>query len=268
MKPVYRLVFLLSGAFALGIIAGHGVSLKDSAAQGYDGLIAEQPSATKHRPGDLPGYKGLIPGYVPDDAPSEAQNKPPGMDDDEAPREARKAPDSSLLAPEGAGPRRTAGMTPAPGYRSSTAGGVESIKMAALQKPLHLDWANGQLPPDIKETLEKLITPEQKELLGKTALFRIQGMLPDEYTTKMKIDAMLNYVNNPRLSMQERKANARKASEKLSEYANYLQTRAAMPSAIFEKMGIPKNYMDAQHEGMEKSLGRVDAALKTLKKYE
>ena len=261
VKPVYRLAFLLSGAFALGIIAGNGVNLRDSRAYSF---ITEDKSPGGNK--NLPGYKGLIPGYIPGEPP--ANGAPPQSAGAQSPVLTPTNP--AFVIPSGPqpAPRETAAMSVDPKYapprKIST---IEDMNIVGLTKPLRIDWKTANIPPEVASTLSGMLTPRDIDTLGKPR-FRIEGMLPEEYTTKSTIDNVMKIVDDPSVAIDVRKANARKATEKLREYANSLQTRENLPDAVFQQMGVPDSYLQSEHENLRNSLNRVDAALRTLKKYE
>jgi hypothetical protein len=260
VKSSYRLIFLLAGAFVLGVAAGNGVSLRDSIAQGYDGLITApegKASATQ-----APGYKGLIPGYVPED------EKTPAQEAQQKSRIELPKPTVRLYTPPDRAQRETVRMTNAPGYTPpSRPRTIDDIRIAALAAPRNLKWEEGQIPPQIDKTITGLLSPRDKDILSVPKM-RVGGMLPKEYLAKQNIDRLMSFVTDPKLSDDERKANAKKARDKLVSYANYLNDQAQIPSTIYQKMGLPAVYMKESKEASDKSLARVEAALKELKKYQ
>lgn len=260
------LLLLLSGAFLLGVGAGNSVTLQESLAQGYTGLIAGGGNDKKTNDQPL-GYKGLIPGYVPPaqqqqapaTAPQQQQSRKPG---------AVTAPPAQAAAPRVPSSRQhRENISYQPGYSPSTIRTIDDIKFRAGRKAqADINWEEGQIPPQIEKTLFRALSPREKDILSAPAM-RVKGMMPREYTTKKKIDSLMSFVANPSLPPEERRINAEKARQKLVQHAQYLEIKARVPDAIYEKMGLPGSYVRETREDVRKSLALVEAALNNLKKY-
>jgi hypothetical protein len=263
VKPAYRLGLLMVSAFGLGLLAGNGVNLRSSVAQSF--LAPEPGKSADQKPR---GYKGVIPGYLPPEAQDQAQapNKAP---DDTTSRTASAPPtENSVIAPGATPATQTAEMSVDPGYlppRQITS--VDDIRMAALEKPLHIDWEHIQMPPQVLQSIKQMLTQDSQFTLS-TPLFRIEGMLPEEFSTKRQIDSIMAAINNPNLPSQDRKASARKAADNLRGYANTLQVRKEIPDTMFRQMGVPEIYLKEEQETVNNSLTRVEDAIKELRKYE
>lgn len=265
VKTHYRLILLLSGAFLMGVAAGNSVTLQESLAQGYTGLIAggSKEKGKKEQP---LGYKGLIPGYVAPqkDAPAGQQQRQ-GTNKGKTPATAA----GQAATPPTASWRQNQGnMTAVPGRTSPrTIRTIDDIKTRSAAAAKDVRWDEAKLPPQIDAMLNKSLTPQDKAILS-TPRYRLKGMLPREYAAQTKIDSIMSFVNDPALSDKERQINARKAREKLVQYAQYLDIKSQVPDSLYQKMGLPDVYVQETREGVQKSLARVENALKELRKYQ
>lgn len=279
MRSSYRLMLFLGGAFVMGVVAGNNFSLQDSFAQGYEGLIA--PEATGADKQEPPGYRGLIPGQV----PAEAQQGDIVLDDGgkDVPRHERFSTAPPIVSAEDRKndndksrsrfmpPRerpRTAGMSTKKDYTPPRqARTIDDIQVAGSYAPKErVRWDEG-VPPQLKDTLGKLLTPRMTDAL-RVPQMRMDGMLPEEYMAKQQVDQIMRFVHAPNQTDEQRAATAKKAADKLRAMAYSYEIKRDMPDEIFETMGLPENYRKEKKEAARNSLARVEAALTELRKYQ
>jgi hypothetical protein len=247
-------MLFLSGAFLLGVLSGNSLTLQDSLAQGYEGLIAGPVTGKDGKDQPL-GYKGLIPGYVPGQ-----ENNPPSAQtrNENSPASVYPAPENRTPAPMSV----AKGYVPPPKART-----MADIKLLSMTAPDMIDWKTAQVPKEIEKTLASMLTPQDKKNLT-APRYRIAGMLPREYSAKMKVDTVMAFVNNPKISDRARRESAAQAREKLVGYANFLENQSHIPDTIYQKMGVPDVYLQETREGEQKAIDRVESALKELRKYQ
>jgi hypothetical protein len=261
MKPVYRVASLVAVAFAVGLAAGHGLGLRGSSAYNYTDSITNPAPATT----EAPGYKNLIPGYIPPEPEPQMAQEP------------QAAPETPPVAtaPQTAPTERprTFSAAPTPPVSGDPAylpprpiRNANDVRVVGLERKLKLDFQNANMPPELEKTFHDLLHPEGRTLLAQPGR-RIQGMLPEEFSNKMRIDELMEIVRHPAQTDLQKKANARAATEKLQQFANALNARQGLPDVFFEKAGVPEIYLKEQHEMIDNSLRRVEEAVRELERY-
>jgi hypothetical protein len=264
VKTRTRLLFLLSGAFLLGALAGNGLPGRASFAQGYEGLIAPDKNADDHKT-HQPGYKGVIPGDVPEDiqAPAPPRRQTQTVKPPTAAPVAPLRQQTAVAPPVKTQPQ----VTYAPGYVPAQIETVNDLKMAAgvvvPKSSLRMD----QLPPGLVDKVGAVMTPEIKSRLAFPRL-RIAGMLPKEYVLQEEISHLMVSIRDPALSEDQRRANARDAANALLGRAQAIQAQQNIAAYVYDKFSIPQTYVKEENETAEHSVARLKAAAANLKRYQ
>jgi hypothetical protein len=203
---------------------------------GYEGLLAPAPApasrggAARQDKDEPPGYSGLIPGRVEDNA--------------------------------GGGP--PAQMTSVPGTAQPIA--PKSAEDIGVLSTLHGIDRNGDgIPDDLMKPGQ--ISRKTASALGKPHK-RIDNMLPAEYAARKNIDQLMPGVRDKKISAAVRAERVRNTQERLATLANGLRQKKAVPDRIYKAMGVPDIFVQEEKEGADQALLRLDKALKELKEYE
>lgn len=263
MKARWRIAFLLSAAFSLGIAAG-GIFPQKSFAQskGYEGLIAPDNPVVEKK-SEPPGYSGLIAGPVPEAKKAEApsENNPEN-------NQAQTVPQKDVVQNQ-ASPQPQ--ITYAPGYTPPKVRTVEDIKAVAEGKgPLALSNAAfkpEQLPEGFMEKISGAITPEIRKGLMVPRMRFDDGMLPREYTTKKSIDSLISSVTDETLSDSARTINKARAKDQLARMLKAMQAQKDVSGWVFEKLDFPAAYAKDEVQSVDQSLARIKLAIEQMEQY-
>ena len=254
--------------FLPAVLATVLLSASVAVAQGYDGLFADEPAtpAARSRTHEQPqGYQGLIPGAVPQQAPSatapvagEAAGQQQAAPSATRARPVRVAPGagettagSSVLAPASQAPLGALGMTP---IRNS-----DDLRRLALVYGVD---KNFDKIPDSMAAQFRL--PETSIAFLQQPRMRINGMLPMERNVTRSIETAMAPLRSTTMSDAERQARIKNAIDSLQTIKRGLQVKSTTPASTYQVMGIPEIYVKEEREGIAKSLSHIDAALKKL----
>lgn len=263
MSHSLRSFALLTGAFVFFSLVGYGAAFgydgvlapsqsagsSDDVADGYSGAIA--PSArpagkagknTKKNAEPL-GYRGLVPGYVPEEqAPQAAAKKPVAAGKTVAEQKAQFTP---VERP----PRETQiyGTNPLKKVRSA-----EDLKTLAM---IHSFDRNGDGIPD--STAKQFKLPPETVAFLEQPRTRVEGMLPMDMMIKRSIDAAMTDVQNKKQSPQQ-------VAENLKTMREGLRAKRSVPDSVYRIMGMPDTYVREEREGLDNALSRISTALKQL----
>lgn len=230
---------------------------------GYDGLIAPtQPATRGNSRGaqEPPGYEGLIRGAVPQRpvAPPEKDNPvSPSRPTNNAATPASGSP--AVRAPR---PVQTARpelpMTPRPGrVRVGPISSADHLMLLARLNGIKIDMAQAR-DAKFQPTPAMMGLPDPKQP-------RINGMLPMELLAKTQIDKVMNSIQHPSLTPDQRTNNARNGYNLLLGYVDGIMSRKIVPDELYIKAGMSKAFLDEEKEGNERALVRFQEAFKVLR---
>lgn len=254
--------------FAITVFAGLALC-GPALAQGYklaepqnDGYGTVMPPSKKTPRADEPqGYRGVIPGKVGDQTPASDP-----VEDEEVQDTVKKPvaaqpvqklqSERSRVSP----PRQRERMTYQPGKGPRTPM-LSADQMALIAKLSGMKFDLKQLPENMRESIK--INPKVYSLVSSPAT-RIDGMLPTEYGAKRMIDANLHLIEQSNFAPEQRKEALIDLMIRLRQQADALRMRQNVPLELYAQMGVPAIYVQEEKEGVNKSIVRLDQAIRMI----
>ena len=231
----------------------------------YPGVVLPQQkdSARKKAEDERPGYRGLIPGWLPG---RRSQQEPAVLPDKEA-RKPDTQPDVPQDRTAGFGPRQTPmpnkaakPIIPAtPEMKAArnpyTAENLKLMSMVRNEGPFTIEDSmleHVSLPPFVIDALSKPPRP------------RKDGMTMAEHMTRMEI-AKAMYVLKDARNAKERREAAALIDDFFQTLIGRYESERDIPQRVKEKVGMPKSYIERRNKELEDAIKLVEAARKDLR---
>ncbi len=228
------------------------VFVNSNNAVGYSGLTAPSNKSSGSSKNQPPGYKGLIPGYVPEykreiaprqEEVEEIEDKKPKYGDSRV-RNYNRNNDYKK------GSRSRDRMSNVPKF--------PVIKTLQGKDPTREDYEG------VRYFAEKMrFSPRNAELFKNQR--RIDGLWPAEHRVKETINRMIKILNES--TGAEKKKNARMMMERLEGLRSINRTTSIIPMDIKVKMGYPSEYLKQEQEATRGALRRISSAAQQVQKF-
>lgn len=228
----------------------------------YPGVVLPQQKdpVRKKAEEERPGYRGLIPGWLPG---RRAQQEEPDVVDKEPQLPADRAE------------RRTANTTP-----------LQTIapqKLKSSIKPADIETKARRAPYSVNDlkimamvrnegsfTIEDSILenvslpPFVVDALSKEPTLRKDGLSSAEYIAKLEITKAMNVLKTTKTA-KERKDTAAVVDEFFESLIGRYQSERDIPQRIKEKVGLPKTYIERRNKELTSAIKMVEDARKVLR---
>lgn len=232
----------------------------------YPGVVLPQQKdpVRKKAEEERPGYRGLIPGWLPG---RRSQQEPEALPDKTVNHQ-EIAPDAQQDRTAGHfGPRRT----PLPGQ------GAKAVKpatpeMKAARNPYTIEqlkllsMARNEGAFTIEDSVLDQISlpPFVIEALSKPSPPRKDGMTAAEHLTRMEIAKAMHVLKEAR-NAKERREKAAIVDDFFESLIGRYQAERDIPQRVKEKVGMPKTYIERRNKELEGAIKLVEAARKDLR---
>jgi len=239
------------------------VFAQDSAYPGFV-LPQDQNAANKKATEERPGYRGLIPGWLP--------GRRTGQEPEALPDKTTRHQDTKPDTPQDRtasrfGPRQT----PVPG-----AGAKPVIpatpEMKAARNPytierlklLSMTRNEGAFTIEDSVLDQVSLPPFVVEALSKPSPPRKDGMTAAEHLTRIEIAKAMNVLKEAR-SAKERRETAAIVDDFFESLIGRYQSERDIPQRVKEKVGMPRSYIERRNKELEGAIKLVEAARKDLR---
>lgn len=216
---------------------------------GYSGVIA--PTVPKTGAGRPPkgqaeqGYVGVVPGYV---APDVGNSSPVPV----------KTPPAGRQQPGKNYPGNFTPMQVQPQMSPQYATIDPKIRSAQDLQTLAMIYSFDKNADNVSDSMARNFRlPKEMVSALEQPRVRVNDMLPMESMIKDSIDAALMDVEN-------RRQNPADTIQNLKKMREGLRAKRTIPDAIYKTMGMPATYIKEEREGIDKSLSRIDSAIRKL----
>lgn len=231
-------------------------------AQGYQGLIADDPAGTPSRSNATdqpPGYQGVMPGAVPSVKAPQAR---PGSQQQQP---ATATQQRNTRQPQRGAPAPSIAVAPASLPSTADPGRIRPIRnssdIAALAAMSKMNLDENGIPADMAARFRLPATTTE---LLKQPRPRINGMLPLESNVKSGVEQTMAAVADTKLPAAVRAQRAKTAIASLNTMKQGLKIKGNISDSAYKAMGMPTVYVKEEREAISKSLARIDAALAQL----
>ncbi|TNE30689.1 MAG: hypothetical protein EP349_04935 [Alphaproteobacteria bacterium] len=235
------------------------VMAQDSA---YPGLLVpqKQDPARKKAEEERPGYRGLIPGWLPgrrsqQEQPDKVEKEPQQPVEPDVRRTARTTP-WQTTAPQ----NMKSSVKPASieSKARSKPYSVNDLKVMAMVR----NEGSFTIEDSILENVS--LPPFVIDALSKQPTMRKDGLSSAEYIAKIEITKAMNVLQDTK-NAKERKETAAVVDDFFESLIDRYQNERDIPQRVKEKVGLPKVYIERRNQELTSAIKMVEDARKTLR---
>jgi len=238
------------------------VFAQDSAYPGFV-LPHDQNDVNRRAAEERPGYRGLIPGWLPG---RRAQQEPAALPDNRAKPETEPEVRQDRTA-SSFGPRQT--QIPGKGAKPVIPATPE---MKAAKSPytierlklLSMTRNEGAFTIEDSVLEQVSLPPFVVEALSKPPMPRKDGMTAAEHQARIEIAKAMNVLKEAR-NTKERRETAAIVDDFFESLIGRYQSERDIPQRVKEKVGMPRSYIERRNKELDGAIKLVEGARKDLR---
>lgn len=235
------------------------VMAQDSA---YPGVLVPQQKdpARKKAEEERPGYRGLIPGWLPgrrsqQEQPETVEKTPQQPVEPDVRRTARTTPWQTTAPQNMKGSIKPADIET---KARRTPYSVNDLKMMAMVR----NEGSFTIEDSILENVS--LPPFVIDALSKEPTLRKDGLSSAEYIAKLEITKAMNVLKTTKTA-KDRKETAAIVDDFFESLIGRYEAERDIPQRVKEKVGLPKVYIERRNKELTSAIKMVEDARKTLR---